>query len=184
MLGTEMQSIPEGRRPRLHLVAHSAGAILFGHLLARWGTPGLAFRNLVLMAPACTNDFFKQMIKPALASSTVEALTHFHLDDESERGDSVARVYQKSLLYLVSRSFQQKRSVVPLMGMAKYIDRLDDRGVKNRVRHLNPIDNPDWTTSRRHGEFDNDEPTMNRMLELVVDRSPVRRFTGDDLSGY
>jgi hypothetical protein len=190
-LKQELMSVPEGRRPKLHLVGHSAGSILFGHLLARLQSLGsggtndvLSFENLVLFAPACTHRFFQRSIKPTLASRLVGSLTHLHLDDKTERDDNVAQVYRKSLLYLVSRSYQQKGRVVPLMGMAKHLKQLPVQGVANRVRSYNNSDHPDWTESRTHGGFDNDERSMNNMLRVVLGRKPKRKFSKEDLSGY
>jgi hypothetical protein len=114
----------------------------------------------------------------------VRSLTHFHLDDKAERDDTVAKIYRKSLLYLVSRSFQQRGAIVPIMGMARHLGQLDQSGVRRRIRHVNPAEHPDWTTSRSHGGFDNDERTMNRILRLVLDGPPSRRFTDAELSGY
>ena len=183
-LRNEVLALPRPQRPRLHLVAHSAGSILFGHLLESWGQSAVPFENLILMAPACSCEFFNRTLGPALASFAVGSLTHFHLDDDSERDDTVASVYRKSLLYLVSRSYEKKGQVVPIMGMARYLEKLEQSGLESRIRHLNPVDHPDWTTSRSHGGFDNDECTMNRVLELILDGPPNRRFTSAELTGY
>ncbi len=183
-LSSELLALPAAQRPRLHLVAHSAGSIFFGRLLERWEQTALPFENLILLAPACTCEFFNRTVKPALARYAVGSLTHFHLDDEAERDDSVAKIYRKSLLYLVSRSFQKKGEIVPIMGLARDRGKLDQTGVERRIRHVNPAEHPDWTTSRSHGGFDNDERTMNRVLQLILDGPPSRRFTGVELSGY
>jgi hypothetical protein len=188
----ELGNLPESSRPRLHLAGHSAGSLLLGHLLNDWrnlqasATEPVAFESLTLFAPACTHPFFESFLKSAMQSRHVGALYHFHLDDEAENNDNVATIYRKSLLYLVSRAYQKKHEVVPLMGMARYLDRLPVDGVISRVHHYDNVKNPGKTTSASHGHFDNDVPTMNSLLEIILGRPPAesRRFTGDDLSGY
>ena len=98
----------------------------------------------------------------------------------------MAAIYRKSLLYLVSRAYQKKGEVVPLMGMARYLEDLPDDGVVSRLHHYDNVKNPRKTTSTKHGRFDNDEPTMNSLLEIILGEEPsdTRKFTQDDLSGY
>lgn len=179
---------PAGKRPKLHLVGHSAGSILFGHLLTAWARlGGPAFENLILFAPACTHDFVDAHIAPALGRSKagVDALHHFLLTDEAELDDNVGFVYRKSLLYLVSRSYQRKSGdPVELMGMAKFEKAL--RGKLDAARYsayLAPKE-PAKTGSRSHGGFDNDLATMNEMLSLVLGKKPASPFKKKDLEGY
>ncbi len=139
----------------------------------------------MLLAPACTHDFFHSKLKPAMASHAVRDLHHFHLDDETERDDTVAEIYRKSLLYLVSHAFQKKGEVVPLLGMGKYLGDLDTDGIKSRMHNYNDADDPGKTTSSAHGGFDNDKTTMDSMLEIFVgDLSDAKKFKSDELEGY
>ena len=185
MLAAALAAVPEARRPGLHLVGHSAGSILFGRLLeSLTSSPDLSslrFENLILFAPACTHDLFEESIKPSLVKQRVSELVHFLLDDGTERDDSVAMIYRKSLLYLVSRSYQAKGEIVPIMGMQKHLDKLPVDGVQNRIKTFNTADHPDKTTSKKHGEFDNDVATMNSMLSFVLGTDPVRPFKRSDL---
>ena len=176
-------------RPQIHLVGHSAGSIFFAHLLARQETdpelcPGLTFDNLVLFAPACTAELYNSKIYPALVDRRVERLAHYHLDDDTEQDDDVGSIYRKSLLYLVSRSYQQKGEVVPIMGMAKYLKKLKTAGVESRIVNRNPEDHPTETRSKSHGGFDNDLATMTGMLATVLGHAPRRRFKAGDMEGY
>ena len=186
----ELSALPESKRPKLHLAGHSAGSILLGRLLADWdqlqvgAAERFKFDNLVLFAPACTHDFFSATLKPALASHSVRDLYHFYLDDDTERDDTVAKIYRKSLLYLVSRAYQKKGQVVPLLGMAKHLGNLDTEGVKSRVHHYNNGENPGKTSSRSHGGFDNDLTTMNNMLEIVLGATSNKGFERTELEGY
>jgi hypothetical protein len=185
MLFDAINKLRPNQRPTLHLVGHSAGSIWFARLLDAWTQlAGPPIENLVLFAPACTTALFNGHIYPALKTRLVVNLHHFHLDDDSERGDNVAEVYRKSLLYLVSRSFQKRGEVVPLMGMEKYIDRLNMEGITNRVRHYNTRDHRDLTRSDSHGGFDNDLFTMNTMLQIVLGQASNKPFKEEHLQGY
>lgn len=175
--------------PRLHLVGHSAGSIWMGHLLKRWqALNGPQVDKLIFFAPACTSEFFLDKIAPAVQQGIVSDMHHFLLDDQREKDDNVAAIYRKSLLYLVSRSYQSRQGAVAILGMEKHlpetIDALNKLNIAGRVRHYNTRDNSNLTTSKSHGGFDNDETTMNAMLGLVLGVKPVHRFTKDDLGGY
>jgi len=188
MLHDAVSGLPAGQRPKLHLVGHSAGSIFLGHLLQRWGALGnggapVDFHNLILFAPACTHDFFRDSIRPALQGKVVKGCHHFHLDDKRERGDNVAHVYRKSLLYLVSRSYQEKGREVPIMGMARYRAKLP-KVPSNPVHHYATDARDPMTRSNSHGGFDNDLTTMNSMLRLVLGKNPSPKFTDEELSGY
>jgi hypothetical protein len=184
-LSEALKRLPEGDRPRLHLAGHSASSIWLGHLLQQWQHNGsLPIENLILFAPACTHEFFVSHIKPALSRAVVKELHHFLLDDETEREDSVSQIYRKSLLYLVSRSYQQKDRVVPLLGMAKYLGELSIGDVKDCIKTYTTAERPEMTASATHGGFDNDLATMNSLLRLVLGREPARPFKPEDLQGY
>lgn len=175
----------EQKRPRLHLVGHSAGSILFANLLQRWmKQDGHSIDNLVLFAPACTHDVFHNMIKPAVAGRYVKQLHHLLLDNRTERDDNVAAIYRKSLLYLVSRSFQKKGHIVPVMGMAKYLHELDVSGLGNKYKHYITKTDVNITRSQSHGGFDNDIYSMNSMLKFVIGKKPSRAFTTADMEDY
>ncbi|MBK7951618.1 MAG: C1 family peptidase [Deltaproteobacteria bacterium] len=178
-----LAAMPVKQRPRLHLVGHSAGSIWHAHALTRWAAlGGPVIENLILFAPACTHALFDAAIRPALASGRVAALHHYLLDDATEAGDDVAKIYRKSLLYLVSNAYQRRDAVEPILGMAKFLDRLPAAGLEGRItHHVSPRDAA-WTAARTHGAFDQDEATMNSMLALVLGRQPEPRFTASALS--
>ncbi len=180
-LAKALKALPSAKRPRLHMMGHSAGSIWLGHLLRRWqALKGLPVESLQLFAPACTMDFYRNQIKASLGSSKLKALTHYYLDDATERDDNVAVIYGKSLLYLVSRAYQSKQGTVPLMGMEKH---WGDES-HNRITSYNTRDNPDRTGSDSHGGFDNDIVTMNQALSVILKGEPLRPFTEEDLSDY
>lgn len=185
LLSRALAGTPPGQRPQLHLVGHSAGAIWLAHLLRRWTRlEGPPITNLVLLAPACTVSLYNQCIYPALRARLVERLHHFYLDDAAERRDNVAQVYRKSLLYLVSRSYQQRGAVVPLMGMETHLDKLHDTGIKRRVSHFNTRDHRDKTRASSHLDFDDDTTTLNAMLRIIVGPDPKAVFENAHVAGH
>lgn len=109
----------KNRVPKLeiHLLGHSAGSILLGHLLDKMVTKGMRVSSLGLYAPACTVKFALKHYAPAVNSKVVtKSRMHFDiLSDERDRADSVGP-YGKSLLYLVSRALEQVHKM-PLLGM-------------------------------------------------------------------
>jgi hypothetical protein len=110
-----------GEQLEVHLVGHSAGAILLGRLLnllaSREVTPRVAGTHL--FAPACTVQFANRHFAPHEA--VMRNLWLHVLDDALERDDNVAGIYRKSLLYLVSNALEPDLRT-PLVGMHKVLD--------------------------------------------------------------
>jgi hypothetical protein len=196
-----------GERFEIHLVGHSAGAILLGHLLDALAERGLAgyVRSLHLYAPACTVEFANRHFAPNKA--LMEGLHLDLLDDAIERNDNVAAIYRKSLLYLVSNALESDRRT-PLLGLAKVSDaahddwdgssntaetllnwrsaaqavRLDRRTYIHREAQIVSRRDPEEKLPAGHQAFDNS-------VELVA--QTIARITGapcvlpvDDLSGF
>ncbi len=104
-----------------HMLGHSAGSILLGHMLDDM-RPETRLRSVGLYAPACSLRFATRHFGGALRNGVL-APGQLHVDnltDENERDDTVGP-YGKSLLYLVSRAFEDPRKM-PLMGFAKCWD--------------------------------------------------------------
>lgn len=177
-----LDRLPAGKRPTLHIAGHSAGSIWIGRLLNRWyRMGGNPIETLQLFAPACTMDFYQDNIRAHLKQSAVRALAHYQLDKKSELDDNVATIYRKSLLYLVSRSYQSKSGTIPIMGMEKY---WGDES-HSRITTYNTRDHNGVTSSDSHGGFDNDKNTMNHLLKVILGNQPVQQwFEDDDLEDY
>lgn len=177
-------AVANGKRPTtIHVVGHSTGAVLIGHLLAaleRLMPGGLNVRTCSLLAPACTVDFYYKNYAPRLVSApgkvNLERITVYNMTDSAEQDDNVATIYEKSLLYLVSNAFEHERKA-PLLGMEKFNGQMTGT---LPTFHYAARDSK-FTRSTSHGGFDNDPFTMNDVLRNVLGAEPKRPFTGSDL---
>ena len=103
---------------KVHMVGHSAGSILLGHMLDDF-TDDDGLESVTLYAPACTMEFAIRYFGKALSSGII-APGQLHIDnlnDALERDDRVGP-YGKSLLYLVSRALDDVRKA-PLLGLER-----------------------------------------------------------------
>ena len=110
-------------------------------------------------------------------------MTIYNLTDELEQDDEVTRAYNKSLLYLVSRAFEED---IPekILGMEKYSETVGRRKLPRLTIHYSEGDVPGArvTASETHGGFDNDVLTMNHVLRRVCGQVPKVPFTEDSLT--
>lgn len=126
LLATELKK--KGYALELHLVGHSAGSILLGHLLERFRWAKLAPRieTCTLYAAACSVRFAVERYVAAADDSLLrlDRLWLYVLSDANEKGDSLPSprtpAYGKSLLYLVSRALDDVRKM-PLLGMERAV---------------------------------------------------------------
>ena len=65
------------KKPEIHLLGHSAGAIMHGHFLAAMQEKGLAASTIHLWAPACTVGFATKTFGAAFQSSVAEPKATF-----------------------------------------------------------------------------------------------------------
>ena len=186
-------------KAELHMVGHSAGSIFIAYLLEVLAATGTPVKSLTLYAPACTLDLFEANIAPHIGT-LVEGYAQFNLTDSVEQDDNVAGAYHKSLLYLVSESFEQRHRM-PILGMEAFVapakKALDampenDRKQANRVKRIIGADGQDNgktviralslpaalkldSQSTSHGGFDNDEATLNSTLRIITGRQKLAR---------
>lgn len=104
---------------RLHLIGHSAGAIVHCHLGQRAARQGLSIATLNFLAPAATVELFDSTLGDLVAKNAIPTLVA-NLTDAAERADSTCSPYGRSLLYLLSRSLEGKQDV-PILGMEKFL---------------------------------------------------------------
>jgi hypothetical protein len=147
---------------RLHLIGHSAGAIVHSYIVNRLNWK---FESVNFMAPAVRADVFTNEVVPAIRSGKVKRYNQFELSDEIEQKDPTCEPivgYSRSLLYLVSQSFE-KGQITPILGMEKY-----SGPVLTGLPNINVIKAPgNDSKSTTHGGFDNDPTTMAQVISLI-----------------
>ena len=169
----------------LHVVGHSAGSIFHAPLIRRLTDPtdagglGLTVETCTLWAPACTMALFENSYVPAIRDGRIREFTLYTLTDDAERDDNCAKIYNKSLLYLVSNAFEKRPRIPilrpegePILGMAKFVEqstvvkRLIADGRMQWVRSPNAsaLTEREASRSMAHGGFDDDRPTVSSTL--------------------
>jgi hypothetical protein len=149
---------------RLHLIGHSAGAIVHSYIVNRlkWN-----FETVNFMAPAVRADIFEANVVPAIRSGKVKQYNQFQLTDEMEQKDPTCKPilgYSRSLLYLVSESFE-KGETTPILGMERYFtSEIAPLGLKNVTVYKSPGPASKSTT---HGGFDDDTTTRDKIISLI-----------------
>ena len=158
-------------RIRLHLIGHSAGAIVHSHLGARALKRGLDVASISLMAPAVRLDTFDKLLGPAIAQRRIPVLLS-HLTDAAERADDTCKPYGHSLLYLVSRSFEDHQET-PILGMEKHmVPALPTRAWGAQLRLLR-CPGESWaggtgaTRATTHGGLDNDTAVREAVTAFI-----------------
>jgi hypothetical protein len=197
-LGPFLKKFPEWE---IHLVGHSAGSIYLGPLAQGIGTSGRItsgplrgrtglgkkIQSLNLWAPACTTAFFHQTYLPLLKARRIDRFGLFTLTDKAERDDHCAKIYNKSLLYLVSHAFEKEprvpwdkeRQGIPLLGLERALNN-DPEIAKLWKRPgcdwiLSPneqaADSGNHATATSHGGFDNDPATLASTLIRILGKN-------------
>lgn len=171
----------------IHLVAHSAGSIFHAPLLKLLADRNLPVETCTLWAPACTTDVFQKHYVPALRSKAIRKFALFAMRDDVERDDDCAKIYHKSLLYLVSNAFEDKARIplfrpdgTSLLGMQHFLD----KGAGELIRSLGgdivlspngePLGSHNASEARHHGDFDDDKNTVTATFTRVIRASADR----------
>lgn len=168
----------------LHAVGHSAGAIFHAHFLpAAVGLGVPAFRSAQLLAPAIRVDTFKQLLLGGVEKgSFVQRLTVYTMNRDQERDDNCARIYRKSLLYLIHHALEDQPRT-PILGLEESLRA--DAALKQLFRLGQAAPGPHeviWSPSpgdsgrsasrsTTHGGFDDDPPTMNSVARRILDKA-------------
>lgn len=166
----------------VHVIGHSAGSIFHAPLVQLLASYGVPIKTCTLWAPACTVELFKKCYLPLIKNGGIENFALFTMDDKTEQDDNCGRIYNKSLLYLVSNAFEKEpriplfRDGIPILGMEKFVK--DDKEMKalfagGKAEWIrspnNNSDNPaSYSTSRHHGDFDNDKATVAATLQRIT----------------
>lgn len=189
----------------IHVVGHSAGSIFHAPLVqylsatgpikkgplapSKVNGLGLKIKTCALWAPACTTKLFKESYLPALNLGGIGAFTLFTLTDKAEQDDNCARIYNKSLLYLVSNAFEEKPRIPvfrpsgeAILGMEKFIRadeeirKLFEKAEPSEAAWLlspntAPIGSENASRSVHHGDFDDDEATVKATLARILGKN-------------
>jgi hypothetical protein len=186
----------DGKRLELHFIGHSAGSILFGHLLERLASVGgPRFRTCTLFAPACSVSFATRFYLPAADAGLID-LERFWihcLSDSNEKRDGLPTpklpAYGKSLLYLVSRALEDTRKM-PLLGLERALDKTYRNDAEQWAQGELPyvrqwlsrwdarlgiaVNLPEVRTTKEgartqatHGSFDNNLEVLTMTLERI-----------------
>lgn len=147
---------------RMHFVGHSAGSIVASFMIDRLAREGLSFESASFMAPAVKVSTFDALVRPHLQSGVLKRYQQFHLTDHAEQDDGSCGAYRRSLLYLVSESFEGGETT-PILGMQRYFKGYGDALPNARVCEA---PGPD-STAAEHGAFDDDPTTRERILEFI-----------------
>lgn len=147
---------------RLHFVGHSAGSIVGCRLVDRLIAAGLPFDSVACMAPAVRLDLFEQTLLPRLKEGTVARYQQFSLTERAEEDDPTCGPYKRSLLHLVSESFEGGKPT-PILGLARDAA-APAKGWPNTTLHLAPGPRSAAST---HGGFDDDDLTMKEVIRFI-----------------
>lgn len=156
----------DSSKVRLHLIGHSAGSIVHSYIVKQLCNLGWTFESVTFMAPAVRVDVFKDCVVPNLKNGKVKRLHQFHLSDDVEQKDTTCKGvlgYSRSLLYLVSQSFEGG-VVTPILGMEKYFAEIAGMKLHGVKAWATPAAQSKSTT---HGGFDDDQTTMASIIALI-----------------
>ncbi|MFZ5861716.1 MAG: C1 family peptidase [Nitrospirota bacterium] len=173
----------ERQQWELHVVAHSAGSILFAHAVEHLSSLGIPFKTLQFFAPAVRIDEFKDCVLKPVREQRCPRATLYLLSEQQELDDSVGP-YGRSLLWLVSNALEDQRGT-PLLGMKCFFKK--DPGLR-RAAFGDVIESSTTGTpgsesaSDTHGGFDNDPYTMNSVLHRILGKKPAAPFEKRDLN--
>lgn len=165
----------------LHVVAHSAGSIFTAHAVQHLCGLGIPFKTLQFLAPAVRIDDFQQCMGSYIETGKCPKPHIYILNEQQEQDDTVGP-YGKSLLWLVSRAFEDKRDT-PILGMKCFLDKNPALNSLREDLIVSPSTGVPGseTASKTHGGFDNDPATMNSVLQRILGRVPVKMFQQRDL---
>jgi hypothetical protein len=176
---------------RIFLIGHSTGAIYIRQFLRKVEAlqfdPAVVF-DVILLAPAIDHVEFRKMCSEH--NHRIRALRSFGMTDDVERedgllGDDWKRAfYPSSLLYFVSGLLEEKPDW-PIVGMQRFFN---ESGTFKAPDFPDVPANLDWlkgapdrmvwsivtggadgcrSTSRKHGDFDNDPDTVDSVVWLL-----------------
>jgi hypothetical protein len=174
----------------VHIGGHSAGSIFMAPVVRLLTSKGkitggmlrgvtglnIPVATCTLWAPGITMDDFNRTYLPAIRDGGLKRFALYTLWDETEQADNVAKIYNKSLLYLVANALEDKIAK-PLLGLAKDVEiHKQLKEIFEDPRHIwikapTPYDESPERASKAmsHGAFDDDEATVASTLARMLD---------------
>ena len=163
---------------RLYAAGHSAGAIFHADFLPvafEAGVPNV--EQLHFLAPAIRIDRFKSLLPHV--GNHIKHLAVFTMAKDQERDDNCAKIYRKSLLYLIRHSLEKDKDA-EILGLEESMRR--DRDLARFLGLGGPAsatadvvfspsvgsDGDHASRSTTHGGFDDDASTMNSVALRVL----------------
>ena len=173
----------------IHTVGHSAGSIFQAHFMPLLVKQKVSIKTAHYLAPAIRNDLFHQTVAPILGQG-IGPLTLFTMTKALEKDDNVAKIYRKSLLYLIYEALENQRQT-DILGLEISL-RGDDqarqifglRGTPSNLGEViwspsNDAASGSASQSHSHGGFDDDKATMESVARRVLNRlngQPIAPF--------
>ncbi len=173
----------------IHAVGHSAGSIFHSYFLPTLldqklpkGVAPISVKSLHFLTPACTTALFESKLMPRIGpKKQILSHTMYTMNKDLEQADK-AGPYQASLLYFVSRAFEDQKPT-PILGLEESLR--DDPalirfyGLTRTIPGVGkilfsktapdaPLDSA--TESTTHGDFDNEVKTMNSVARRILNR--------------
>lgn len=154
---------------KIHFVGHSAGSNFLSEFMRAWprlAPKGLAVENCFVLGAACTVGQYDRDLRSALDKGTLGHLTVYNLSEERELDDTVGP-YSKSLLYLVSKAFEEV-SEMPILGMDIHSRSIPSH--KKQTLLCTVGKDLGRTNARSHGGYGTDLTTLNDILKTILGR--------------
>lgn len=147
---------------RVHLVGHSAGSIVHGYIVKLLTARKVPITSVSFLAPAITVADFERLVRPRLESGAIRRYLQVHLTEDAEEADPTCGPYRRSLLHLVSESFEGGKST-PILGLLK-----DFKSLQGALPRTTAIAAPGaQSRSATHGGFDDDRVTRERVIAFI-----------------
>lgn len=168
---------------KVHLVGHSAGSNFVAEFIRAWSwlaPKGVSAENCFVLGAACTVAQYERDLRPALNDGRLGHLTIYNLSEQRELDDSVGP-YSKSLLYLVSKAFEESAEA-PILGMEVHSNRIATHR-KQTLLYTSGSDRS-RTDAMTHGGYGADLTTLNDVLKTIrgKDYRPSLAFRAEELA--
>ena len=176
-----------GDAVELHAVGHSAGSIFHAHFVPaalQLGIP--SFATMQLLAPAIRVDAFVEQLMPCIGNG-IGRLTMFTMNKDLEQADDCAKIYRKSLLYLIHYALEADRKT-PILGLEASVRQhpaLKDlfglagtggKGAEVIWSKTAATNGRSASSSTTHGGFDDDAPTMSSVARRILELPDTARL--------